>query len=136
MLNALSLGIPVAFLGHYYGAAEADPDLEKSWDDVPALIEKIWNGLEADLLRLPLPLLAEFTWMLSKTEHPLRPLMKAAEKQAMNEQFGDAFESGKTSLEKLFNDFSEIIDTLRPDDVPQEQEPEADDHQPQNQRQT
>src|ERR1043165_922396 len=84
--------------------------------DGPELLEKIWSGLETELLRLPLPLLGEFNWMLAKTEHPLRKLLKAAETHAVGEQFGDAFNSGQVSLEKLFKDFSAIIETLRPDE--------------------
>ncbi len=82
----------------------------------PALLERIWLGLETDLLHLPLPLLAEMNWMLAKTEHPLRKLLKAAEAKAVEEQFSDSFHSGKVSLEKLFKDFSAIIDNLRPDE--------------------
>src|SRR5579862_1283907 len=82
----------------------------------PELLGRIWAGLETELLRLPLPLLAEMNWMLAKTEHPLRGLLKSAEQKAVEEQFSDTFESGKSSLEKLFKDFSKIIDTLRPED--------------------
>ncbi len=90
-----------------------DPD---TFAAEPELIERVWLGLETDLLRLPLPLLAEMNWMLAKTEHPLRKLLKAAEGNAVNDQFSETFHSGKIALEKLFNDFSKIIDTLRPDD--------------------
>ncbi len=102
-----------------YGKSGTAPDETEDADDFaaePELLEKIWSGLETDLLNLPLPLLAELNWMLAKIEHPLRRLLKSAEQKAVEEQFSDTFHSGKVSLEKLFADFSEIIDKLKPEE--------------------
>lgn len=95
---------------------DQDAKIDDEFASEPALLERVWLGLETDLLHLPLPLLAEMNWMLAKTEHPLRKLLKAAEAKAVEEQFSDSFHSGKVSLEKLFKDFSSIIDNLRPDE--------------------
>ena len=108
----------------YGGAAAKSSEENKALEEIESdsyaqeaeQIECVWRGLETDLMRLPLPLLAEMNWMLAKSEHPLRKLLKAAEGYAVENQFSDSFQSGKVSLEKLFKDFSKIIDNLRPDD--------------------
>ena len=75
-----------------------------------------YSELETDVQKLPLPLLAEMNWLLSKTEHPLKKLLKKAEGIAVKEQFHDNMASGRLALDKLFKDFSEIIDRLAPED--------------------
>ncbi|HYG77754.1 MAG TPA: DEAD/DEAH box helicase, partial [Planctomycetota bacterium] len=75
-----------------------------------------FRALETDLLSLPLPLLAEMNWLLSKTEHPLKKILKKAEGIAVKEQFTEDFSSGRVSLDKLFQDFSRIIDRLAPEE--------------------
>ena len=82
---------------------------------LPALRE-IWLRLEQDLLKLPLPLLAEMNWLLNKAEHPLKKLLKAAESEAVKNQFAENFTSGKLALEKLFNEFSHVINRLAPEE--------------------
>ncbi|MEI6236002.1 MAG: helicase C-terminal domain-containing protein [Planctomycetota bacterium] len=96
--------------------SDSEPD---DLADEPELLELVWRGLETDLTRLPLALLAEMNWMLAKSDHPLRKLLKSAEGLAVDDQFSETFHSGKVALEKLFKDFSKIIDTLRP---PEEEE--------------
>ena len=75
-----------------------------------------YSELESDVQKLPLPLLAEMNWLLSKTEHPLKKLLKKAEGIAVKEQFHDNMASGRLALDKLFKDFSEIIDRLTPEE--------------------
>ncbi|MFH0938760.1 MAG: helicase C-terminal domain-containing protein [Planctomycetota bacterium] len=75
-------------------------------------IRRLWLRLEEDLLKLPLPLLAEMNGLINKTDHPLRQLLKKAEIQAVKNQFADTFGRGKLSLEKLFKNFSTIIERL------------------------
>ena len=83
--------------------------------DEPGTLQALWLRLEEDLLKLPLPLLAEMSWMLHKSEHPLRTLLKSAETHAVKSQFTETFNSGKLSLDKLFKDFSPIINRLLPE---------------------
>jgi len=73
---------------------------------------ELWACLEKDLLKLPLPLLAEMNWLLTRVENPLKKLLKKAEGEAVTEQFGGSFTSGKLSLDKLFKDFAGIIARL------------------------
>ena len=114
---AVLYGAPAESAAASDAASETGADAPvDSFADEPALLERVWSGLKTDLMRLPLPLLAELNWMLAKSDHPLRKLLKAAEGSAVNEQFSDTFHSGKIALEKLFQDFSKIIDTLRPDE--------------------
>jgi Rad3-related DNA helicase/REP element-mobilizing transposase RayT len=84
--------------------------------DTPAMVRECFERLQQDLLKLPLPLLAEMNWLINKTEHPLKKMLKAAEAQAVKNQFADTFNSGKVSLDKLFKDFKPIIDRLLPDE--------------------
>jgi ATP-dependent DNA helicase DinG len=80
----------------------------------PALLREIWTCLEEDLLRLPLPLLAEMNWLLAKAEHPLKAVLKSVEKHAVETQFADSFRSGKLSVLNLFKDFSDTLRLLAP----------------------
>ena len=82
----------------------------------PQLMEQLCARLLDDLEKLPLPLLSELNWMLSKTDHPLRKILKTAESHGVETQFVETFNSGKISFEKLFKDFSKLIDKLRPED--------------------
>jgi Rad3-related DNA helicase len=79
-------------------------------------LRETWKSLKADLLKLPLPLLSEMNWLLSRADHPLKRLLKSAEGEAVSEQFTDTITSGKLSLDKLFKDYSEIIDRLKPEE--------------------
>jgi len=90
-------------LGHYGLTAERG---------ICAAMSPLLARLEADLLKLPLPLLAEMNWLLAKAEHPLKKLLKKAEGEAVKEQFGDSFNTGKLALSKLFKDFSPLIGRL------------------------
>ncbi len=91
----------------------------------PAHIAAHWYALNQALLKLPLPLLAEMNWMLAKSEHPLKALLKRAEGEAVKNQFSDTFASGKVSLDKLFKDFSPIIDLLKPEEGDEDTLPET-----------
>ena len=82
----------------------------------PSVLAELWQCLEADLLKLPLPLLAEMNWLLAKSEHPLKSLLKKVEGEAVKNQFTETFHSGKVSLDKLFKDFSPIIKRLVPEE--------------------
>jgi len=73
----------------------------------------LWTKLEAGLLSLPLPVLAEMNWLLSKSAHPLRELLKKAETRAVETQFAQTFSSGKLSIANLYKDHSEIIKKLQ-----------------------
>jgi Rad3-related DNA helicase len=84
--------------------------------DTNEKITQQWQSLLDGLLKLPLPLLSEMNWLLAKTEHPLKKLLKAAETDAVKDQFSTTFNSGKISLDKLFKDFTEIINRLGPDE--------------------
>ncbi len=75
-------------------------------------LKSLWHDLLTDLLKLPLPLLSEMNWLLARTDHPLKKLLKSAETEAVKDQFSTTFNSGKISLEKYFKDFSEIINRL------------------------
>lgn len=91
----------------------------------PQALAALWAQLEAELVRVPLPVLAEMNWLLSRTRHPLKPLLKAAESAAVEAGFGAASKSGKLSLAGLFKDQSEIVERLQiPFDEPA---PDADD---------
>lgn len=93
-----------------------------TWDRISAAenpcisLRAMYSELESDIQKLPLPLLAEMNWLLSKTEHPLKKLLKKAEGIAVKEQFHDNMASGRLALDKLFKDFSEIIDRLAPEE--------------------
>jgi Rad3-related DNA helicase len=86
------------------------------FSDTPAAVRACYERLERDLLNLPLALLAEMNWLINKTEHPLKNVLKTAESLAVKNQFADTFTSGKVSLDKLFKDFSPIIERLSPDE--------------------
>jgi Rad3-related DNA helicase len=92
----------------------AAPDDASSSAVPPAVLRQLWERLEEDLLRLPLPLLAEMNWVLAKVEHPLKQILKAAEKHAVETQFADTFRTGKLSIGSLLKDFSGIIRLLAP----------------------
>ena len=81
-----------------------------------AVLCELWTRLEKDLLKLPLPLLAEMNWLLANVENPLKKLLKKAEGEALKEQFGSSFTSGKLSLDRLFKDFTSIIARLGADE--------------------
>ena len=107
-------------------------DLEvnvRHWRDVNATKQR-WHRLIDGLLRLPLPLINEMNWLLSKTDHPLKGLLKSAESHAVKHDFGAAMDSGKLSLDKLFKDFTEIINRLGPDDEAGTAPPGAPDQPP------
>ena len=99
-------------MAHY--ALEADGSREEITAPDPRLLREIWEQLEGDLLALPLPVLAEMNWLLAKTEHPLKSVLKAAEKHAVETQFAKSFTSGKLSLGTLMKDFSDILAKLGP----------------------
>ena len=102
----------------HYGlsnAASAAADATQT-EVAPALLRQLWQRLEADLLKLPLPLLAEMNWLLAKTAHPLKKLLKKAEGEAVKNQFTETFNSGKISMDSLFKDFSKIINRLSPEE--------------------
>ncbi|MCW8130618.1 MAG: hypothetical protein KIS92_09735 [Planctomycetota bacterium] len=80
----------------------------------PALLRELWARLEADLLKVPLPVLAEMNWLLSKSPHPLKVLLKKAESSAVEAQFAQTFSSGKLSITSLYKDYSELIKRLQP----------------------
>jgi len=80
------------------------------------VIHELWAKLEDDLLKVPLPVIAEMNWLLSRTEHPLKHLLKAAEARAVDSQFAASMQSGRLSLGSLFKDYSEIIKRLTPHD--------------------
>jgi len=80
---------------------------------VPLQLRTLWAMLESDLLNLPLPVLAEMNWLLSKSTHPLRDLLKKAESHAVETQFTQTFSSGKLSIASLYKDHSEIIKKLQ-----------------------
>ena len=79
-----------------------------------ALLRELWARLEADLLRLPLPLIGELNWLLAKTSHPLEPVLKEAERRSLDSQFAPRFTSGKLALKDLFKDFSDLLRALAP----------------------
>ena len=89
------------------------------------VLRDLWARLNADLLRMPLPLLAEMNWLLAKNDHPLKKILKQAETLALKDQFSESMLSGKLALEKLFKDFSPIINRLKPDDESGEHVPDA-----------
>jgi ATP-dependent DNA helicase DinG len=80
----------------------------------PETLRELWGRLETDLLGLPLPVLAEMNWLLAKIEHPLKTVLKASEKHAVETQFARSFTSGKLSLGTLMKDFSDILARLAP----------------------
>ena len=102
----------------HYGLASdaAAGGTAESFVAEPQLMEQLCARLLDDLEKLPLPLLSELNWMLSKTDHPLRKILKTAESHGVETQFVETFNSGKISFEKLFKDFSKLIDKLRPED--------------------
>jgi len=91
-------------------------DLKTRRLEACATLRETFAALITELLNLPLSLLAEMNWLLSKSEHPLKNLLKKAESVAVKEQFSENFGTGKLSLDKLFQDFSKIIDRLAPED--------------------
>lgn len=86
--------------------------IEGAASPTPATLRALWERLEADLLRLPLPLLAEMNWLLTRTTHPLKGVLKRAEKDAVATQFSGSLGEGKLSLESQFKDFSEFVNRL------------------------
>ncbi|MCY3023213.1 MAG: hypothetical protein NTW87_29910 [Planctomycetota bacterium] len=99
-----------------YAGTDATSAEEDEHAPATTVLQELWTRLEADLLKLPLPLLAEMNWLLSKSDHPLKKLLKKAEGEAVKMQFGESFSSGKLSLDKLFKDFSPLIARLQPED--------------------
>jgi Rad3-related DNA helicase len=96
-------------LEHHCGVAADAPETACS------RLERLWSRLEHDLLRLPLPLLAEMNWLLSKSEHPLKTILKKAEGLAVSDKFSESFTAGKLSLDSLFKDFAKIVAYLQAD---------------------
>ena len=98
---------------------------EAATQDELSQLQALLPLLQQRLLALPLPVLSEMNWMLGKSGHRLTALLKRAENAAVQEQFSDTFHSGKVAYEKLFKDFSPIIDQLRPEDGTEPDEPAA-----------
>jgi len=84
--------------------------------DTNTTLEARYAAALQSLLNLPLPLVAEMNWLLAKSEHPLKKLLKRVEGLQVKERFDDVLSSGKLAFEKLFKDFSPIIDRLKPDE--------------------
>lgn len=80
----------------------------------PAILRELWTRLESDLLKLPLPVLAEMNWLIGRHPHPLKTLLKKAESLAVESQFAQTFSSGKLSIASLYKDYSELIKKLQP----------------------
>lgn len=104
----------VDLLKHYN--MEGDERFDVARTPNPELVHEVWELLESDLLCLPLPVLAEMNWLLARIEHPLKPVLKASEKHAVETQFARSFTSGKLSLGTLMKDFSAVLAKLAPRD--------------------
>ena len=102
----------VADLVAHYGLASCGSGGEAG-GTTPALLQTLWAHLEEDLLKLPLPVLAELNWLLAKSAHPLAGLLKQAETSGVESQFSSSFTAGKLSIASLFKDFSGIIKGLQ-----------------------
>ncbi|HYF48567.1 MAG TPA: helicase C-terminal domain-containing protein [Planctomycetota bacterium] len=83
-----------------------------------------FEHLLSALLRLPLPVLSEMNWLISRSDHPLKKLLRAAEAHAVKHQFSETLDTGRVALEKLFKDYSEIIDRLTPAGEKEESDPD------------
>lgn len=82
--------------------------------DAHDMLRTLWSKIEDDLLKLPLPVLAEMNWLLSKSANPLKDLLKKAETRAVESQFAQTFSSGKLSIASLYKDYSDLIKKLQP----------------------
>ena len=87
----------------------------RSSDGGATLISEYESAIAA-LLALPLPLVAEMNWLLAKSEHPLKKFLKKVEGLQVKERFDEVLSQGKLAFEKLFRDYSPIIDRLKPEE--------------------